>query len=145
MKIKMNKIKIILTTKISFFTLRNWKIIEIDSEILFFAGRALGGGQNCRSRKHKNRPWTKAPFSAGWITSSGPLIDEILVWIVILSNAIPFVLAVNCIIAVKKDIGLKRYEMLKLKGVIKSLDQLISYVFLSIISWNHIIMGFLEK
>lgn len=55
----------------------------------------------------------KAPFSAGFYISSGNFTYVTVVCKAILSKGKPYYLAVVCIIAVKKLIGLKRYEIHK--------------------------------
>jgi len=63
---------------------------------------------------------------AGAVISSAVFIAVTLVYKSILSKAYPFSLAVAYIIAVKKDIGLNKYDIHKLVGVIISLDHLVN-------------------
>ncbi len=61
-----------------------------------------------------------------------------------LSRGNPLALAVFYIIAVKNDIGLNKYEIQTLFGVIKSLVHSYNYKFLSHKSMNHDVNGFLD-
>jgi len=61
---------------------------------------------------------------AGAVISSYDFIAVTLVYKSILSKAYPLSLAVAYIIAVKKDIGLNKYDIHKLVGVTIAFDQL---------------------
>ena len=63
-----------------------------------------------------------APFSAGSGTYYGPLKNVTSVCRAMLSKGSVFYLAVFCIIAVKKDIGLNNNEICKDFGVSKVVD-----------------------
>lgn len=75
------------------------------------------GAPNYQAAPSRTRPWMYAPFYAGPGTSSGVLKKVTFVWSDMLSSGRIFYLEVFCIIAVKKLIGLNKWEMHKDFGV----------------------------
>lgn len=66
------------------------------------------------------------------------------VWRDMLSSGKTFSLEVTCMMAVKYDIGLNKYEMHRDFGVSRSLDHFYSWAHLSKSSLNHRVKFFLE-
>mmetsp|Transcript_17794 Transcript_17794/g.60079 ORF Transcript_17794/g.60079 Transcript_17794/m.60079 type:complete len:206 (-) Transcript_17794:7051-7668(-) len=56
----------------------------------------------------QKRPWTKAPSGSASVRSSGERTEEMCVSVVILSKGSAWFLAVTCLMAVRKAVGLKR-------------------------------------